>query len=352
MVTSARSGVTAGAVGQPSVGRTEGADRAHGALADRPVWLRLTAVVGVLGLGLSLLLALFVSLATGSAPHGIRLAVVAPAPVVTQVEQGITGALGADAVEVSVVVDEAAARSALQDRTADGALVWGPSGPTVLTAPAASPAVATLLTELGERLAAQAGGVAPSTVAQVVVPLPSGDPRGVGLGAATFPLIVAGLALGAAAGTVFTRRAHRLGVVAVGAVVIGALFQLVLSWLGVVESHHLAVAGALALTIAAAGATVTGLVSTIGMAGIGLGAVTFMVLANPISGAATSPTLVPAPWGAVGQWFPPGAGSTLMRTAAYFPEASVLGPVLILCGWLALGTALVLTARRRAGVAR
>lgn len=317
----------------------------HPALADRPVWLRMTAIISVLGIGLSLVLALFVSVATGAGPHGVRLAVVAPAPVVTQVEQGVAGALGDGAVEVTVLGDEAAARTALQDRTVDGALVWGPTGPTVLTAPAASPAVATLLTEVGERLAAQAAGTPPTDIVQVVVPLPADDPRGVGLGTAAFPMVIAGLALGAAAGFAFTRRSHRFILLAIGAVVIGALFQLVLSWLGVVETNHLAVAGAIALTIAAAGATVAGLVAVIGAAGVGVGGLTFMLLANPISGAATSPALVPAPWGAVGQWFPPGAGSTLLRLAAYFPEASVLAPVLVLAGWAALGSALVLSRR-------
>lgn len=313
---------------------------------ERPFWVRISAVVGALAVGLGLVMALFVSVAVKAEPNGIRLAVVAPAPVVAQIEQGIAGATGQDAFELSVLADEAEARTALQERTADGALIWGQSGPTLLTAPAASPAVATLLTGLAEQMAAQAAGTVPVRIDQAVVALPTSDPRGVGIGTAAFPMIIAGMALGAAAGMAFSSRAHRLSVLAIGAVVVGAVFQLLLSWLGVVEANHLAVAGALMLTIAAAGTTVAGLISWLGVAGMGVGALTFMLLANPLSGAASSPALVPAPWGAVGQWFPPGAGSVLLRTTAYFPEASVLALVLVLVGWLALGTALVLTARR------
>ena len=51
-----------------------------------------------------------------------------------QINAGLAQAGGADAFEVTVVADEAAARVALQDRSVDGAIVIGPNGPTLLTA--------------------------------------------------------------------------------------------------------------------------------------------------------------------------------------------------------------------------
>ena len=146
--------------------------------------------------GLSLILALFVSIAVNSGPNGMRLAVAGPPAAVEQIQAGVTQVGGPDAFEISVVADEAAARAALTDRTADGAIVIGPNGPTLLTASAGSPAIAQLLTTA----AAHLGNPTTSTAAVVdVVPVPADDARGVGLPSGTFPMIIAGLVLGAAA---------------------------------------------------------------------------------------------------------------------------------------------------------
>src|SRR5664279_2498845 len=139
------------------------------------------AVAMVLGLtaGLSLILALFVSIAVNSGPNGVRLAVAGPAPAVQQITAAVTRAGGPDAFEVTVVGDEAAARAALEERTADGAIVVGPNGPTVFTASAGSPAIAQALNAAaGELAGAQTAG--PAVVD--VVPVPEGDAHGSGSG--------------------------------------------------------------------------------------------------------------------------------------------------------------------------
>ena len=76
---------------------------------------------------------------------------------------------------------------------------------------------------------------------------------------------------------------------------------------------------AISLTIAASALVVAGLVRLMGAAGVGLGALLLVIVGNPLSGIATSPRLLPAPWGEFGQWLPTGAGGTLLRTVAYFP---------------------------------
>ena len=101
------------------------------AVHDHPEARKAVALVLALTAGLSLILALFVSIAVNSGPNGIRLAVAGPPAAVEQIKAGVAQAGGADAFEVSVVGDEAAARSALQDRTVDGAIVIGPDGPIV-----------------------------------------------------------------------------------------------------------------------------------------------------------------------------------------------------------------------------
>jgi len=61
---------------------------------------------------------------------------------------------------------------------------------------------------------------------------------------------------------------------------------------------------------------------------------------NPISGAAMPKEFLPVPWGDVGQWFPPGAGATLIRDLSYFPSADLTFPWLVLAIWAAGGLAL------------
>jgi hypothetical protein len=293
--------------------------------------------------GLSLVLALFVSIAVNTGPNGIRLVVAGPAPAVALIEAGLAQTAGPDAFEVSVVADEAAATAALQDRTADGAIVVGPTGPTVLTASAGSPAIAQLLTaaagKLGEPAAAGAAVVD-------VVSLPSGDSRGGGLAAGSFPMIIAGIALGAAAALRLRSRWLVLGTVVGGAVVIAVSFAGILSWLGVSGGNFWSETAAIWLAVAASALVVAGLARLFGAAGIGIGALLLMIIGNPLSGIASSPRLLPGPWGEFGQWLPTGAGGTLLRTVSYFPQAAVWGPVLVLLGWAALGAVGVLLGRK------
>jgi len=307
---------------------------------------RAVALVLALTAGLSLILALFVGTAVNSGPNGIKLAVAGPPAAVEQIRAGVTQVGGPDAFEISVVGDEAAARAALADRTADGAIVVGPAGPVVLTAGAGSPAITQMLTTAAGHL----GGQAAAGAAVVdVVPLPSGDSRGVGLAALSFPMIIAGLVLGAA--TALGLR-HRLvlGTVVGGAMVIAVSFAGILTWLGVSGGHFWAEFAAISLTITASALVVAGLVRLIGAAGAGIGALLLVIIGNPLSGIATSPRLLPAPWGEFGQWLPMGAGGTLVRTFAYFPGASVAGPLLIVLGWAVLGAAGVIFGRARFGL--
>jgi hypothetical protein len=281
--------------------------------------------------------------AVNSGPTGVRLAVAGPPAAVQQVSAGIVEKAGEDAFAVTVVADEAAARAAIERREADGAIVLGPNGPAVLTASAGSPAITQILTT-----AAAALGGQPSTAPPVqdVVALPSTDPHGAGFASGSFPMIIAGLALGALAGFGLRSRWVVLGAVVGGAMVIAVSFAGVLAWLGVIEGSFWNVASAICLSVATSALVVAGLVRVLGAVGAGLGALLLVIVGNPLSGIATSPLLLPAPWGAIGQWLPTGAGGTLLRTIAYFPAASVWQPLLILLGWAVAGAVMVLLGRR------
>jgi hypothetical protein len=118
------------------------------------------------------------------------------------------------------------------------------------------------------------------------------------------------------------------------------------SWLAIVPGGYCAVAAVTGLIALAVSAAVAGLGSLAGRAGraaagLGLGAAAMMVLGNPFSGAASAPEMLPRPWGQIGQWLPPGAGATLLRSVAYFDGARSAGLWATLAIWAVAGLAMV-----------
>ena len=185
-----------------------------------------------------------------------------------------------------------------------------------------------------------------------VVALPAGDSRGVGLPSGSLPMIIAGLALGAVTALGLRSRWLVIGTVIGGAMVIAVSFVGILSWFDVSGGHFWDEFSAVSLTVTASALVVAGLVRLLGAAGVGLGALLLMIVGNPLSGIASSPRLLPAPWGEFGQWLPTGAGGTLLRTVAYFPGAPVWQSVLVLLGWAALGAVGVIVGAKGASAAQ
>jgi ribosomal protein L11 len=263
-------------------------------------------------------------------PLGVAGPAQATAPVETQLEQRD------GAFEVHTYTDEAAARTAIEEREIYGAVVVAQQGPQLLTASAASPAVAQLLTDaVGEH-----GGRPMPT--KDVVALPEEDPRGTALNASVLPMALAGIAMGGAV-TALGLRGTRAATAVLGtATAIGLVAAgIAHSWLGALAGDWWAEAGAFALVALAGGATVAGLAALLGTGGIGLGALLLMLLGNPFSGVSTAPELLPEPAATLGQWLPPGAGGQLLRSVSYFDGNAVEGPLVTLGIWGLLGLSLI-----------
>jgi len=309
-------------------------------------WAHVAGLVTALSAVLAVVVLAFAWPASRSAVHDVPIAVAGPATAVAQV----TARLEANrpgAFDVTPLPDAAAARAAIEDRDVYGAIVVGPDGASVLTASAASPAVAQGLTELARGLAAAEQG-GPAVTVTDVVPTAADDPRGAGLGSAALPLVLAGLA-GAAVLSLRVGGTWRRIVAALAlAVVAGAAITAVLQpWLGILAGSYLADAGVVALGIAAVVLPILGLVALLGPAGIGLGAAVMMLLGNPLSGAATAPEMLPSGWGTFGQLLPPGATGSLLRSVAFFDGAAAGVPLAVLGTWAVAGLALVALGRFR-----
>ena len=277
----------------------------------------------------------------------LPIAIAGPDEAVSAVEATVDeqspGAIAFDTVD-----DREAAVAAIESREVYGAIVLG-AEPEVLTSSASSLVVAQLLTGIASGLeegvnaqaaAAAAAAGAPTAPPHIevavtdVVPLAETDPRGTGLTAALFPLVLGGMLGGIAISLAIIGAMRRVTAVLVYSAVGGLLLAGILQgWFGALQGDYWLNAAGIALALAAIAAPITGFVAVMGRAGIALGPIIMLLIANPISAAAVPKEFILAPWGEVGQWFPPGAAATLMRELSYFPAADTTFPWLVLTGW-------------------
>ena len=283
------------------------------------------------------------------APRGLPVGVAGPARLTAAVGRGLARADGAFAVRPYRSEEQAVA--AIRHRDVYGAFVPGPGGVTVLTAPAASPVVARLLTAAGQE-AVRAGPGGPGARVRVVdvVPADPRDPQGTVLALSFLPLVIIGtfggvIAWSAGGGPWAGHR--RAGVLLAKSAVVSVIgVAIVQGWLGVIPGNAAANAAALALTVLAISATVCGLGSLLGAPGVAGGAVLMVFVGNPFSGLDAAPQMLPRPAGTLGQWLPPGAGGTLLRSVAFFHGYGSGQALAVLAAWAVLGLAAVLIGGR------
>ncbi|AZM63571.1 MULTISPECIES: ABC transporter permease [unclassified Streptomyces] len=309
-----------------------------------PPHRRVLAVVVLIPTLVGLALWAFAWPAARSAPRDLPLGVAGPAAAAAPVEQQLSRQEGA--FDLHRYADEGAARAAVEDREVYGAVVVTEQGPKLLTASAASPAVAQLLQQA---VARQAEGSQGRVVTEDVAPAAARDPRGAVLNTSVLPLALAGIGAGAAVTLLGLRGGRAVAALAGSAALVGAVAAgLTQSWLEAVPGNWWAVAGTFSLTALAISSAVAGLAALLGRAGIAVGGAVIMLFGNPFSGASSAPEMLPEPVGALGQWLPQGAGVSLLRSASFFEGAAAGGPSLVLGVWVALGLGAVLLGTVRA----
>jgi hypothetical protein len=330
----------------------------HTTAAGPTPWGRALGVGVALAAVVALIVLAFAWPNITSEPKDLPLVVAGPDAQITALERALDER--ADGLfDVTVVDDRDAAVAAIERRDAYGAIVLG-TEPEVLTASAASPIVAQQLSafatalqgQLQAAVAAQApDGVTPPTVTVAVtevVPLADSDPRATGLVSAAFPVVIGGMLGGILISIALVGASRRLAALGVYVVIAGLTVAAIMQgWFGVLQGHYVLNAAVLAAGLLAIGAPIVGFAALVGRPGVALGPVLFLLIANPIASAAQPIEFLPEPWGAVGQWFPPGAGATLLRDASYFPAADTTFPWLVLAGWAAAGILLALIGHRR-----
>lgn len=305
--------------------------------------------VGLVGV-LTVLVLAFLWPAATSQPRGVRVAVTGPPAAVA----ALGGTLaGGGVFDVTPVPDRAAAVAAIESRDVVGGLVLG-RAPEVLTASAAGTQLSQAMTALAgqaqEALQAQADAAAAATgraagrvavTVTDVVPLSPDDARGIGFTVGMYPLVIGGILGGVGLWLAVAEPRRRGAAILVYAVAAGlALNAVMRSWFGILQGSWWAQAAAVALMLAAIAGPVAGLAARLGWPGVPVGSVLMLLLGNPLSGVTIPEQFLPDPWGAVGQWLPPGAGGSLLRDLSYFPSADATRPWLVLGAWALTGLAL------------
>ncbi|WP_328540503.1 ABC transporter permease [Streptomyces sp. NBC_00344] len=351
-------------------------------------WIRLCVISVSLPMVIMLAVLAFAWPAGRIAPRDLPVGIVGANAAGQQAVEGLAHSKPGG-FDFHLYSDEGAARSAIRQRDVYGAFVVTPGDITVLEASAAGPAVAQLLGTAGQQLRSHAsqqaaasahakaagtgshraarGGAAgagrstghppanisPPKVVHVktvdVVATSADDPRGLVFSSALLPLTICGVIIAAAIALLPGFRAawHRVVALPVVCAVAGLGVHLVAQgFLGALPHETAATWGALSLTLLAISATTAGLVSVVGPAGFGLGAALMVFVGNPFSGVTSAPQLLPKAVGSIGQWLPPGAGASLLRSTAYFNGNGSAEHLAVLALWGVLGLAATLLGRR------
>jgi hypothetical protein len=302
-------------------------------LAAHPPWRQLTIIAVLLPLMIVLAVLAFAWPAARIAPRHLPVGIVGTGRASEQVLTGLDRS-DPGGFDVHRYADEASARAAIQHRDIYGAFAVSRGGITVLEASAASPSVAQLLGTVGQHLGSSRPAVSD------VVPLSAGDPRGLVLPSALLPMTICGVIMASVIGLVLGfRPAWRqiMALIVVSAAAGLGAYLIAQGFLGALPHEAVATWAALSLIVLAIGATTAGLIALIGAAGLGLGILLMIFIGNPFSGVTSAPELLPAPVGTIGQWLPPGAGASLLRSTAYFGGHGAAGHLTVLLVWIAAG---------------
>ncbi|MEV0321909.1 DUF3533 domain-containing protein [Streptomyces sp. NPDC050658] len=304
-------------------------------------------VIGVLALQL-LFIASYVGALHDPKPRDVPFGVVAPGPAAEEASARL-GKLPGDPLDPRVVESEAAARKKIMDRDIDGALVIDPRGTTdtLLVASGGGTALATAL----DRITTQVEAAEKRTVRTVDVAPASGQDFN---GLSSFYLVVGWCVGGYLCASILAisagsraangpRALIRTGAMALYSVVGGLGGALIIGpVLGALPGSIMGLWGLGALIVFAVGMITLALQSLTGIVGIGLAVLVVVIAGNPSAGGAFPLPMLPPFWEAIGPWLPPGAGTWVARSIAYFEGNAVTGPLLVLAAWAVVGTAVTL----------
>ena len=282
-------------------------------------------------------------------PHGVPIAVVAPAQISGQLV-GELNAIHGDPLHATAVANQNIGRTLLRRGSTSGVLIVNPSGKTdaLLVAGGGGAALATAVEDVVAQVEAARHRSATVTDA---VPAQPGDGRGLTAFYLVIGWLIGGYLVAALLGIATrarpanARRAVIRLIVLVpyailsglgGAVVVGPV-------LGALTGHLLAIAALGALVVYCAATVTIAFQVLLGTIGVGLTLILFVVLGNPSAGGAYPAPLLPGFWRAISPALPNGAGVAALRRIVYFGSYNITDNLLIISLYIVVAAAIALT---------
>jgi hypothetical protein len=274
--------------------------------------------------------------------HHMAVAVAAP-------QQLVDGIRSQDALAVTEVGDDAAARAQVYERKTDAAFVVAPSGQMkIYVAGGGGRSVANAAETVGRTIAAKAG-LAPTV--EDVAPASAGDPSGtvefyaiifISIGASVSAAVL-GRVMGTAR-TPVTLALRTLTLAGYSAMLAGSVTFYVDVILGALTGHAWAVFGALWLYAMAVGGAVTGVAAAFGSVASMVLTAFLVVVGNAAAAGPVGRPLLSGFYSTFTTIVPQGSGVSLLRSVEYFGGNGAWAPIATLAVWGAAGCLLAVLA--------
>lgn len=238
---------------------------------------------------------------------------------------------------------ESEARRLMARRDVSGALIVSASGADrMLVTSAGGGAVSQALETIAGRVESSQHR---TVTVQDIIPAAAGDARGLSgfyvvVGWAVGGYLVSSI-LGIAGGARPANRSRaiiRLLALASYAIVSGLGGALIAhAWYSALPHHFFRLWGLGTLLVFAVGAFTMACQVLLGILGIGVAILLFVVLGNPSAGGAYPSSLLPTFWAKIGPYLPPGAGTDAVRSIVYFSDAKIARDLLVLAVYAVVG---------------
>ncbi|MEU1619926.1 ABC transporter permease [Streptomyces sp. NPDC005722] len=291
----------------------------------------ITPVITVLVVGLSFVSVFLAAFHTPTA-HRLPVAVVASDHSAALFDVRLQR-IAPEAFQVDRYPDAASARHAVEHREAYAAYLSEGGKPKVVYAGANGPAVSALLTPL----ASVPHGESHKIPVVDILPLSSGDSRGLSVFYASFGLILAGFLFGQLTYQVAPRLSFNQRVLSIGlfAVLGGLATTLIASTaFGAIPGSFFGIFGVVTLMAGAVAAATVALIRVFGPAGVLLGSIFMLIIGNATSGGVLPPYFLPGWLEPLTSVMPAGVGVRAMDGIAYFHHDGLTRGIVILCSWI------------------
>jgi hypothetical protein len=282
-------------------------------------------------------------------PHGVPIAVVAPAQISGHLVSELN-AIHGHPLRATPVADQTAGRALLRHGSTSGLLIINPTGKTdaLLVAGGGGAATATAVQDVIAPVEAAQHRSATVTDA---VPAQPGDARGLSGFYLVVGWLVGGYLVAALLGIATqprpatARRAIiRLLVLIPYAILSGVSAAIIVGpVLGALTGHLIAISALGALIVYCAASVTMAFQVLLGTIGIGLTLILFVVLGNPSAGGAYPPPLLPGFWRAISGALPNGAGVQALRHIVYFGSHGISGNLIVIAVYVAIAIAIGVT---------